>query len=77
MQDLLPAPVISPRRQRLIEEMGLRRFSHEKRPTTIAERLGPRGFPLQRLSSPSRRRKIFTRPDLQLSACECLLMARS
>lgn len=29
MHDLLPAPVISPLRQRLIEEMGLRRFLHE------------------------------------------------
>src|ERR1700710_1540189 len=29
MHDLLPAPAISPLRQRLIEEMNLRRFSHE------------------------------------------------
>src|SRR4051812_38927039 len=29
MLDLLPAPAISPLRQRLIEEMSLRRFSHE------------------------------------------------
>ena len=29
MDDLLPATAISPLRQRLIEEMNLRRFSHE------------------------------------------------
>ncbi|WP_267425930.1 phage integrase N-terminal SAM-like domain-containing protein [Methylobacterium sp. GC_Met_2] len=29
MHDLLPAPAISPLHQRLIEEMSLRRFSHE------------------------------------------------
>lgn len=29
MHDLFPAPAISPLRQRLIEEMSLRRFSHE------------------------------------------------
>lgn len=51
MHDLLPASAVSPLRQRLIDDMSLRRFSHETQRNYIRDVGCPPSAPLRQIEA--------------------------